>query len=30
MSASTQLSDRARFDWLRLSRCENVGPRGIR
>ncbi|WP_020175807.1 DNA-processing protein DprA [Methyloferula stellata] len=27
MSAATQLSDRERFDWLRLSRCENVGPR---
>ncbi len=25
--ATTYLSDRARFDWLRLSRCENVGPR---
>jgi DNA processing protein len=28
MSAGpTHLSDRERFDWLRLSRCENVGPR---
>jgi DNA processing protein len=26
-AAATHLSDRERFDWLRLSRCENVGPR---
>jgi DNA processing protein len=27
IAGATQLSDRERFDWLRLSRCENVGPR---
>ncbi len=26
-SAATRLDDRERFDWLRLSRSENVGPR---
>jgi hypothetical protein len=25
-----RLSDRERFDWVRLTRSENVGPRGIR
>jgi hypothetical protein len=25
----TRLSDDERFDWLRLIRSENVGPRGI-
>jgi DprA/Smf-like nucleotide binding protein involved in DNA uptake len=24
-----QLKDSERFDWLRLIRSENVGPRGI-
>jgi len=27
MKETTRLSDRERFDWLRLSRSENVGPR---
>jgi hypothetical protein len=24
-----RLTDEERLDWLRLIRCENVGPRGI-
>jgi hypothetical protein len=26
---TTRLNDSERFDWLRLIRSENVGPRGI-
>jgi hypothetical protein len=26
---TTHLTDEQRIDWLRLIRCDNVGPRGI-
>jgi hypothetical protein len=28
-TSGARLTDAQRFDWLRLIRCENIGPRGI-
>jgi hypothetical protein len=28
-SSTSHLTDEQRIDWLRLIRCDNVGPRGI-
>ena len=29
-ASGTRLTDAQRFDWLRLIRCENIGPRTFR